>query len=62
MISIDIDNDLCVGCKLCAHICPEMVLAMAGGYVATVIRLEKCNLCMACEQQCPEDCLKVSEK
>ena len=62
MVRIDINNDLCVGCKLCAHICPEMVLGMAGGYVATVINLIRCNLCMACEKECPENAVTVSEE
>ena len=61
MVRIDIDNDLCVGCKLCVHICPEMVLHMAGGYVATAINLDRCNLCMACEKDCPENAIKVTE-
>ena len=61
MVQIEIDNVLCVGCKFCAHICPEMVLHMAGGYVATVINLEKCNLCMDCENECPENAITVRE-
>ena len=59
MIRIEVDNDLCVGCKLCVHVCPEMVFGMAGGYVATVVRPEKCTLCLACEQQCPEEAIKL---
>ena len=61
MICIDINNDLCVGCKLCVHICPQMVLGMAGGYVATVINPNKCNLCMACENECSENAIRVME-
>lgn len=62
MIQIDIDNDLCVGCKFCVHVCPEMVLALAGGYVATVIGLDRCNLCMNCEKECPESAIKVGRR
>ena len=61
MISIEIDNDLCVGCKLCAFVCPRMVLHMAGGYVATVINIGRCNLCLACARECPEDAITVTE-
>ena len=61
MIRIDIDNDVCVGCKLCANICPQFVLHTAGGYVATVIDVNRCNLCMECENTCPESAIKVSK-
>ena len=61
LIKIDIDNDVCVGCKFCANICPEMVLHTAGGYVATVIDASRCNLCMVCQDECPEDAIKVTQ-
>lgn len=61
MIHIHIDNDLCVGCKFCALICPELVLSLSGGYVATVVNADKCTLCMDCERECPEDAIKVKE-
>ncbi len=62
MALIDIDTDACVGCKLCVHICPQMVLGMAGGYVATVIDDSRCDLCMACEEECPENAIKVGRQ
>ncbi|MFC1981568.1 ferredoxin family protein [Chloroflexota bacterium] len=61
MIHIDINNDRCIGCKFCAMICPKMVLHTAGGYVATVIDVNRCNLCMACEKECPESAIEVRE-
>ena len=61
MIQININSDLCVGCDLCVHLCPEMVLYLTGGYLATVINLEQCNLCMVCEEECPEGAIEVRE-
>ena len=60
-IDISIDNDLCVGCRLCVLVCKPMVLGMAGEYVATVVDASKCNLCMDCEEQCPESAIKVQK-
>jgi NAD-dependent dihydropyrimidine dehydrogenase PreA subunit len=58
---IDIDNDLCVGCGFCALICPQLVLSLSGGYVATVVNPGRCNLCMDCEKECPEGAIKVED-
>ena len=61
MKRIIINTDACVGCKLCVHICPGLALGMAGGYVAAVIDINRCNLCLACEKECPEDAIQVIE-
>jgi 2-oxoglutarate ferredoxin oxidoreductase subunit delta len=60
MASVSIDSDLCVGCKLCVHVCPDLVLGMAGGYVATVLDLSRCTRCLLCEEQCPEQAITVA--
>jgi NAD-dependent dihydropyrimidine dehydrogenase PreA subunit len=39
-----------------------MVLGLDGEYVATVIDANRCNLCMACEQECPESAVKIENK
>lgn len=61
LVKIDINTDFCVGCKLCTQVCPEVVLGMAGGYVATVIDVDRCNLCLLCEKECPEEAIRVEE-
>lgn len=62
MVRIHIDSDLCVGCMLCALLCPNMVLVIAGGYVAAEIDAQKCTLCMACQDVCLERAITVNEE
>jgi NAD-dependent dihydropyrimidine dehydrogenase PreA subunit len=59
VVSLEIRNELCVACKLCVYICPEMKLFMAGGFVAALGTHEKCSLCGTCEKECPEKAITI---
>jgi len=56
--SIQIEPDLCIGCKLCVIVCPEGVLDLRSDTLACVVNLEKCTGCLECEK-CPENAIKV---
>lgn len=56
---ITIDADLCLGCRLCAAICPAAALALIHDQYAIVSFEERCIECMLCEQGCPEDAIKI---
>lgn len=58
-----IDNDLCIGCKLCIEACPEKVIQ----YNPTTNTVEKCTLCIerieaglepSCVKHCPTKAIK----
>ena len=59
-MAIHIDERVCKGCGLCVHYCGQGVLTMsdrrnAKGYnVAQVTNAAACNLCLACEINCPD--------
>lgn len=62
---IDIDRELCKGCKYCVLSCPEGVIAMdlefnrSGYFPARVVCPEKCTGCTLCAQMCPEIAIEV---
>jgi 2-oxoglutarate ferredoxin oxidoreductase subunit delta len=62
-----IDRDLCTGCELCIHACPQSVLkavtdaSRIEGLVAVVYNPAMCTACRQCEDVCPDFCITVRE-
>ena len=51
-----VDRDLCVGCRCCLNACPYgLPVFDAEG------KSRRCDLCMACVQNCPNGALKLVE-
>lgn len=63
-----LDKKLCVGCGLCAKMCPPQSLKMKDGF--PVFDLKNCIRCYCCQEHCPKGAItsyktfpmKVSEK
>jgi Na+-translocating ferredoxin:NAD+ oxidoreductase RNF subunit RnfB len=45
----------CIGCSLCAKVCPEQAIAVEGNLA--VIDTAKCTGCGACAAKCPSKCI-----
>ena len=67
--SVVVNEDTCIGCSVCAQICPtdvfKIVMKRKGDYerlVSIVEREEACIGCMACVYNCPTDSIKVFKK
>jgi len=58
--SIEIDEELCVGCGFCVDTCPE-VFGWAGFKKAMVVNPEGCKICDCKEiaESCPEKAIKL---
>ncbi len=56
MSVVEVNEQKCVGCGICATFCPVEAL---GGF--GVIKLDKniCNECLDCVETCPMDALEV---
>lgn len=65
---ITIDSQLCKGCHICIHVCPQNVLQPAdhvdnrGFYLPVVVNLDACKLCRLCELECPDFAISVHEE
>ena len=62
-----IDQNICTGCELCTHACPQSVLKTIpdvkrlSGLVAVVFNPAMCTACRQCEDVCPDFCITVRE-
>jgi len=56
---IEINRDLCKGCRICVAFCPEEVLELDDDEKALVVRPEKCNTCGLCELRCPDIAIEL---
>ncbi len=57
--TIGLDRERCVGCGMCAVVCPRGVLAMDGGRAVLVDR-DGCMECGACVTNCPSGAVSVT--
>lgn len=65
-VKIEIDMDKCTGCGTCHDICPSdpnvfEIRSDSGAKKSYVVHAEACLECRACEIQCTETALKLTE-
>lgn len=59
MIEI-ISEGRCIGCDICARVCPAFVFDRRDDGVPVIARQNDCQTCFLCEIWCPTDALWVS--
>jgi len=60
---------LCIGCKLCADVCPNAVISVVTAYNEEEQRfvrdyhidIDRCLFCGYCAEACPTNCLHLSK-
>jgi ferredoxin len=58
VVTLKLDTQACVGCGLCAQVCPHGVFELVE-HKAHILDRDRCMECGACAQNCPVAALKV---
>ena len=58
VVTLRLDTEVCVGCGLCAAVCPHGVFAVADRKAAITDR-DLCMECGACAKNCPVEAITV---
>lgn len=64
MVSVIVDLEKCTGCGTCIDTCPVEVFELQekdGKQISEVIAEDQCIVCRACEVQCAEEAITVTE-
>ena len=65
MNSIKIDAELCKGCGLCIHVCPQSIIHLSEEYNSKGLNFAvqketgSCTACRLCAIQCPDAAIEV---
>lgn len=59
VVNITLDEERCVGCGMCADVCPHHVFILTDRKAQFIDR-EGCMECGACSVNCPVDAIQVN--
>jgi NAD-dependent dihydropyrimidine dehydrogenase PreA subunit len=58
VVTLQLNEKRCIGCEMCANVCPRAVFQMEGRKAAIVQR-DGCMECGACAKNCPTMAISV---
>ena len=58
VVTLELDQEKCIGCGMCLIVCPHRVFAMDDGQLKIQSR-DACMECGACAMNCPAEAISV---
>jgi ferredoxin len=58
VVTLEFDEERCIGCGTCAQVCVHGVFALNGGR-ARILERDACMECGACAMNCPVEAVSV---
>ena len=58
VVTLELDEDKCIGCGLCTEVCPHAVLVLEERK-AIIVDRDACMECGACARNCPVEAIQV---
>ncbi len=58
VVTLELDEEKCIGCGMCTEVCPHAVFALENGK-ARIVDRDACMECGACERNCAVEAITV---
>ena len=59
VVTLELNEEKCVGCGMCSEVCPQAVIAINGVGRAWIQDRDACMECGACSRNCPTGAFSV---
>lgn len=59
VVTLNLNEEKCVGCGMCVDVCPQAVIGMNGVGRAWIQDRDACMECGACSRNCPTEAFSV---
>ena len=61
-IEFRLEQDQCVGCAICADVCPTDAIHMGYNDILPTCIVRLCTACRACEIECPTAAIRIEKR